>query len=71
MTSAGGMEAFQMKVPIQTTLGVARTKLSVDIPKRLPCITQSAEFPVLLLCPGLFCFAILWAHLADGVFALA
>lgn len=70
-TDAGGIVTLQMKVPIQTTLGVARTKFSVDIPKRLSRITQIAEFPILLLSPGLFCFVRLRAHLDDGVFALA
>ena len=70
-TLAGGMVAPQTKVSIQTALSVARTKLSVDFPERLTRITQSAEYSVLLLSPGLFCFVILWTHPADGVLALA
>lgn len=68
---AGWVVALQTKVPIQTTLGVARREFAVDIPKRLSRITHSAEFPFLLSSPESFRFMILRApHLTDGVSAL-
>lgn len=70
-TDAGGMVALQVKVLIQTTLGVARTKLSVNVPERLSRVTQIAEFSILLLSPRIFCFLILRNHFTDSVFSLA
>lgn len=74
MTLAGGMVALQIgevKVPIQTTLGVARGKFAVDVPKPLSRVTHTAEFLVLLSSPGSFCFVILRTpHPTDRMSAL-
>ena len=71
MTLAGGLVARQLKVPIQTTLGVASGKYAVDIPKPLSSITHTAESLVLLSSPGSFCFVIQRTpHLTDRVSAL-
>ena len=70
-TPACVIVALQVEITIQTTLGVAIPKFSVDIPERLSCVAQSAEFPIFVLSPRGFCFVVLRAHLADGMLALA
>lgn len=70
-TSAGSIATLHLKVPVQTTLSVARTKSPMDVPERLTPISHLAEFLVLLSSPGRFCLVVFWTHFANGVFALA
>ena len=70
-TPASGRVSLQVEVTIQATLSVTSPELPVNIPQRLSCVAQSAEFSIFILSPGCFCFVVLRTHLADGMFALA